>query len=1163
MKQRWIKKMTALALVFIFTGQQIVTAQAPAPANELLRAKPLSLFSSRPSLELPAELGTVVDQFGDKPSLVLIQDAHGHTEAQRNTAQLLRMLHETEKFDALFLEGGIGNLKADRLKLLKIDSENLELADALLTQSDIGGAEHFLLGELIRAGKELPSYGLENPALYFKNLRNYQDTVSSESLSQKWLEGDWIRLRQNAAKVLNPALAEFYKQWMGYARQDDLMRALPVLEHASRKVIGVDFRDARAQIEWPMMTRVAELKRREKKLSAEKSEKEWMRLTDWVRSQGDTGKTLLRVLEDKEFFKKEAVWNERFKIASRRAFWEKLYEIMSPRGFDFKQYPNLSLWEGAKILESELEAEALMAEIRRLENSILEHLSGKPEEKEIIRQTKKNLLIEKLFTLQLTRDEFQVLSREKNVLNEPGLKNALHFYQAALSRDRVMAENAARIMAKNKIKKAVIIAGGFHTEAFTSSLKRKNISYAVVRPHLSVIESEHAYQDVMMGKLPSAPLAVSTLRAFSWINAPRYFNRLPAANRRRHDAVLKPLGAVRSRSEVRNEEEVTEKNSVRDGYSRSQRDRKLRFLVEDEDLIFDVLAKKPNRLFSFSEFLDEIGSERPKHFTPILLSMKGERETFKSKQDGINYRMIIRSDKGRVLSVGAIREQTVPIYQGLEKIILGNNTESSGLTEGERDFLNGLESSRNRPLALEALEFIISMFDQKEIITNEKTREFVLKLDEALTDDTPIYKFLNENGKLIRRLKPRGGGKKADDQNGQAEPASKLRKLDQKFYNLSELEEWILKDFVLFPLFRDNPTRIDLYEKLAKRKGDLRAAFDNLAKQGFMLKKIKGKTGIANTYEITDLGERMEALISARSEARAEDEAEIKKRRTARTIKLDQDFRELLAQINRLSLTSDKAARGLGITLLKLFSNLGQDIDEESNIARMITMMRPTVNLLGQNFTVLTLKETAGAANRYLAGLDANDSAVDIRRKEKSVDEIENWPEYTEEINAYFQRYNIESKFLGDSGISKKQIEDSKNPLRFISAGLQAGLEPYMRSWPDFISLIKNHHVDSISVIKHASGLPLLKIRFRSAVPNKAEKKPFNELLVAVLKDPVPKIDYSKTSPSDYPDFSSLEEMDELSLQEFTFSKGDGWSKKMPVYDKLFELAFSNRVLEL
>jgi len=492
---------------------------------------------------LPESLGRVAELWvppkTDKPFILFVQDAHGQTEAQRNTEKLLKFIDRKIPLTDFFIEGGAGKLNPEKLRLFKETSLNLASAQWFLREGDLGGVELFLLGKAgVTKRQKNPAplfvWGAEDRALYLENLKLFQQIAAQSSAVDGWLSRKLLALEKRASRVLNPELLSFFKEWIEYEqRPGQLESYLAILEEAALNNTEVTLSDASSQQAWPMLVRFSELKRRQALLNFETAFEEAERLCIWAQTKGLGSQPLVRRLRT---LRKPS---ELSASSDLRGQWEAFYQIASPRGFSFDRYPSLSLWQGARMLESEMDARQLLLEAENLRGRILDALARQPQERRVVEDYRNYLLLEKLLKLRLERSEFEkiVKGRQFSEPRENGsgavtparqvFNDALKFYATALGREQRMSEVLWQSLDKPTVK--VFAAGGFHTQGVTEKLREAGVPYAVVSPHMSRVDDESRYWNSIAG---SQPLFVPpVIKPVSLSNSPRIsLNHVRIAN---------------------------------------------------------------------------------------------------------------------------------------------------------------------------------------------------------------------------------------------------------------------------------------------------------------------------------------------------------------------------------------------------------------------------------------------------------------------------------------------------------------------------------------------------------------------------------------------------------------------------------------------------------
>lgn len=108
-------------------------------------------------------------------------------------------------------------------------------------------------------------------------------------------------------------------------------------------------------------------------------------------------------------------------------------------------------------------------------------------------------LVTKLLLLRLQPDEYidYLKGRTLNPQGPPEYTNVLkmaeEYYDAADKRSHAMADNMLKRMQKTK-GITVLISGGFHTQEIGEILKKKKVNFAVVTPHVEVLDQDQAYK---------------------------------------------------------------------------------------------------------------------------------------------------------------------------------------------------------------------------------------------------------------------------------------------------------------------------------------------------------------------------------------------------------------------------------------------------------------------------------------------------------------------------------------------------------------------------------------------------------------------------------------------------------------------------------------------
>jgi len=88
-----------------------------------------------------------------------------------------------------------------------------------------------------------------------------------------------------------------------------------------------------------------------------------------------------------------------------------------PQDFDYAQYPNVNRLIGHLILRSELKTDRLMEEVKVLADRISEVLAGTEQEKKIVSLFEDYRLLQRLFSLEVTPEDYEDITKRSNALS--------------------------------------------------------------------------------------------------------------------------------------------------------------------------------------------------------------------------------------------------------------------------------------------------------------------------------------------------------------------------------------------------------------------------------------------------------------------------------------------------------------------------------------------------------------------------------------------------------------------------------------------------------------------------------------------------------------------------------------------------------------------------
>jgi small neutral amino acid transporter SnatA (MarC family)/DNA-binding transcriptional regulator/RsmH inhibitor MraZ len=507
---------------------------------------------------IPAEFGRVTEiipQSKNGSLLIHIQEAHANFDAQQNIKSILQYLSDHYGIKLVFLEGAGNKIKPELLNFFPKDAELQKDANlTLLKAGELTGAEVFMIDQSIAtrnlqgatetiSKKSLSApeaYGVENAEAYAKDLEAFREVCKGRGVADKFLGRFYREWQKKASYELNKNLREFLAQYVAFGEEKlPLNDWLEILRKASRESLDLNLEDVRSQLEWPILVRYFRLKQLEGKIDDRKLEiekkkffAEFSALDGGSRTKGSEKQTSSRYAssltqEVEAIF--ESAKKHDLPVYKTRFVFERLMDAL-PEDFSFDLYPNLRLQIQQMILLSELQNDSFRSEIKELAKRLVGALARTEKEKQLTEVFREYQMIQKLFHLELSREEYQqVKSRgitpgrllrgtgegERKIKVPSDLSSplsvspeiqklyriALDFYSGAIVREGHMMQRAREIMANRKQTQAVLITGGFHTEGLKERVLASGSSYINITPNISEVtkEDQRNYLRALLG----------------------------------------------------------------------------------------------------------------------------------------------------------------------------------------------------------------------------------------------------------------------------------------------------------------------------------------------------------------------------------------------------------------------------------------------------------------------------------------------------------------------------------------------------------------------------------------------------------------------------------------------------------------------------------------
>lgn len=439
---------------------------ADALAKEGSEPKPASPNNRTPRflLETITQAGGVVstDESGDfnsgRPRVIYLQDIHSHPQAQRCLRDITHDLVQRRLVDAVALEGAFGPIDFEPLRSFPNVKIIREVADDLLQKNKISGPAH---AGLTLGNPSRPFLGIDDPFYYHANVRAYLDSLAWNNRVQKTVK-DWTTEQEiKIQRFCSPAYKRFIQQRKDY--QDGRLASMDYVEFLGT-IVPPSLRPASiSQMLSPAQCSVS--------------------LPDLVGPLASR----LNLNQKNELLQAAAL--VKTKKMSSTDFVQKVISMAEANRLSGSPLPELRAYLEKLLATQTGDPRHIIDGILKMERLCESRLAKTEEEKKIAVNLDQWMRIQKLVDFSLNAQEWQA-SREmlKKTLNSPEWFPYLAFYDAALARDGVLADNILTAMEQYNSRSVLVVAGGFHSTGVVERLRHAGVAVLVCYPRIAVDE---------------------------------------------------------------------------------------------------------------------------------------------------------------------------------------------------------------------------------------------------------------------------------------------------------------------------------------------------------------------------------------------------------------------------------------------------------------------------------------------------------------------------------------------------------------------------------------------------------------------------------------------------------------------------------------------------
>lgn len=452
-------------------------------------------------------------------TILLMQDAHMHYEAQLNAAGSIDALARALKDQKSHLLVGLEGTEIDRIDFSAYTTYPRrdimrKVAKAMLKANIIDGTEYAAIGYLGDNNGQGPVTlpfevtGVENKTEHEANIKALREALPIRDMSKQALSDLKRELVDLRKKHYNEELYKFDSKLTAFEEG-----ALGVPEY----VLYLDSIVSGTTHNLKELISAALL---EGSIDFAKVESERTKILE----------TLLAKISEEET-KTLLQYSTLFKAGevSYAGYYSHLRKLCKKHGVDFNQYTEMGLYIQYVLKTESIDHNQLFDDIKTLEEAVQAKLATSREQKDVANLSKEYYLLKKLSEHILTEDEWHTYEARRDAVHNMAsrfqslgakLPSSLakmesnwgvfeDFYKVAVARNKTLSERMAQRLNADSTKYGVLIAGGFHTQGILEQFKKQNVNVLVTSPKITELEEGISSLDVLAsGRTPLDQLFV-------------------------------------------------------------------------------------------------------------------------------------------------------------------------------------------------------------------------------------------------------------------------------------------------------------------------------------------------------------------------------------------------------------------------------------------------------------------------------------------------------------------------------------------------------------------------------------------------------------------------------------------------------------------------------
>ncbi len=489
MKQQFKSKVFVFFLISLLNFNQFFLDFTIADGQQTVQSQ---LENKEKFSLIPKEFAWVNQESSSKNKeiqVVLISDAHCDAQAQTNIAKILKQLIQNHHFRYIAVEGASESLNLEQWDQYSRISKQTIL-DPLLKQGYVTGAEFLKVVSGSSLSFELQ--GLEDPYLYKENFKVLKQALK-ELEQWKKINSVYEKIFSQLKKIIfSKTLLEFDDKVISFSQgKEPLQNYVLYLARFLKDRIHVG----------PSLSLFLEMIQSENKVN----------LLVLKNERDELIERLQKNLKDKDL---KNVIQKILEYRTDRISELDFYEFLCQYAND-SQYSTLLKYRDFLDKKDHVLIHELLNEIKNLENQIYISLASTSSEKKLLHVVQQYKSLNNLFHLRMTPHEWEVYKTDFDMDWKTKLRDLIKehslvfpsldsmdaqpfetFYRLAIERNQIMLKNFLKQVPSGE--KAVLITGGFHTQAIADLLHQLQISYCIVQPKTDALE-KNPYFSLMQG----------------------------------------------------------------------------------------------------------------------------------------------------------------------------------------------------------------------------------------------------------------------------------------------------------------------------------------------------------------------------------------------------------------------------------------------------------------------------------------------------------------------------------------------------------------------------------------------------------------------------------------------------------------------------------------